>query len=73
MLSNTPSFERLHESVTIIARHADYPGKQEAVAECLDDIEARWRRGQLTLEQRFRLYAVLLAGTSSYRPLATAI
>jgi hypothetical protein len=63
MPSIAPSFERLQESVTIIARHADFPGKQQVVAECLDDIEDRWRQGQLTLEQRFQLYATLLRGT----------
>ena len=76
MKPNTPSFERLEQAVTIIARHADYPGKHEAVAECLDDIEDRWRRGHLTLEQRFQLSAILFRGTTSRRrdcPLATAV
>ena len=64
MKSSAPSFERLEQTVTIIARHADYPGKEQVVAECLDDIEDRWRQGQLSLEQRFRLYTILLQGTS---------
>ena len=72
MKSNAPSFERLEQTVTMIARHADYPGKEQVVAECLDDIEDRWRQGQLTLEQRFQLYAVLLRGTSP-RALAAAV
>jgi hypothetical protein len=76
MKPNAPSFERLELAVTIIARHADYPGKLEAVADCLEEIEGRWERGQLTLEQRFQLTAILLRGTTSRRrdcPLATAV
>jgi hypothetical protein len=65
MKPNAPSFERLEQVVTIIAQHADYPGKREAVAECLDDIEDRWVRGLLTLEQRFGLCATLLSSTSA--------
>lgn len=68
-----PSFERLERSVTNIVRHPDYPGKQENLAECLEDIEDRWQRGQLTLEQRFRLYAILLRGNSATPAHATAI
>ena len=76
MKPHAPSFERLEQAVTIIARHADYPGKQETVAECLDDVEDRWRRGHLTLVQRFRLTAILIRGTASRlrdRPPATAV
>jgi hypothetical protein len=64
MKPNAASFERLEQAVTIIAHHAEYPGKSEAVAGCVDDIENRWRRGQLTLEQRFRLIALLVRGRS---------
>jgi hypothetical protein len=39
------SFERLERTVTLIARHADYPGKHEVVAESMGDIDDRWRRG----------------------------
>jgi hypothetical protein len=63
MKPNAPSFERLAQAATIIAQHADYSGKQEAVAECLDDVENRWTRGLLTLEQRFKLCAILVRGT----------
>ena len=74
MMPNAPSFERLEHAVTIIAKHADYPGKPEAVSECLDDIEDRWDHGLLTLEQRFGLLALLLRGdrTRRGRQLATA-
>jgi hypothetical protein len=70
MMPAVPSFERLQESVTIIARHADFPGKQQIVAKCLDDIEDRWQQGHLTLEQRFQLYSILLRRTSAGRALA---
>jgi hypothetical protein len=61
------SFERLERTVTLIAHHARYPGKLEAIADCLQDIDDRWERGQLTLQQRFRLYAILLAGVGLRR------
>jgi hypothetical protein len=67
MKPNAPSFERLEQVVTIIAQHADFPGKRESVAECLEDIEDRWCRGLLTLEQRFGLCATLLRGKASRR------
>ena len=73
MKPNAPSFERLEQVVTIIAQHADYSGKQEAVSECLGDIEDRWSRGLLTLEQRFGLCATLLRGTATRRDRTLAI
>jgi hypothetical protein len=72
MKTNAPSFERLEQVVTIIAQHVDYAGKQETVAQCLDDIEDRWSQGLLTLEQRFRLCATLIRGTASQRDLTLA-
>jgi hypothetical protein len=64
MTLNALSFERLEQTTTLIAQHAEYPGKARVVAECMDDIDDRWRQGQLSLEQRFQLYAVLLRETS---------
>jgi hypothetical protein len=72
MKTYVPAFERLEQVVTIIAQHVDYPGKQEAVAECLEKIEDRWREGQLTLEQRFRLCATLIRGAASKRDYSLA-
>jgi hypothetical protein len=72
MRSDAPSFERLEKSVTIIARHADYPGKNDVVAECLNDVERRWRRGELTSEQRLRLVVILERSSSTHRLLMTA-
>jgi hypothetical protein len=66
-------FERLLETVTIIARHRDYPGKQDVIARCLDDIEHRWRQGRLTQLQRLRLYALLVAATAVRRSPAMAL
>ena len=60
MMPKQTSFERLERAVTIIALHPDYPGKHEAIAECLEDIEGRWRRGQLSLQQRLRLLSLLV-------------
>jgi hypothetical protein len=68
MRSTAPSFERLEKSATIIAHHAEYLGKHDVVAECFDDIEDRWQREELTLEQRFRLFAILVRGASRHRP-----
>jgi hypothetical protein len=62
MKSCAPSFERLEQIVTMIARHVDYLGKDQVVAGCLDDIDDRWRQRQLTLDQRLQLYAILLRG-----------
>jgi hypothetical protein len=71
MRSGAPPFDRLEETVTMIARHADCAGKSEIIANCLEDIEDRWQRGELTLTQRFRLYAILVTGTSTRRLLMT--
>jgi hypothetical protein len=54
------SFDRLVMAVTYIVGHADTPEKPLAVSECLDDIEARYTRGVLSLDQRRRLVAILL-------------
>ena len=72
MTPSAPSFDRLEQTVTMIAEHADYLGKEQVVAECLDEIEDRWRQSELTLEQRFHLYAILMRGTS-LRALAAAV
>ena len=61
---------RAKQTATMIARHPDYPGKEQVVAECLDEIEPRWRQGELSLEQRFQLNAVLMRKPQSepWRP-----
>ena len=67
MLSISPFFERLEQTATIIAQHADSASKQQAVKECLDNMEDRWRQGQLTPGQRSRIVAILFRGRT-HRP-----
>jgi hypothetical protein len=47
-------------AVGVIARHPDFPGKRDAVVECLGDIEERSREGRLTPAQRAELLGILL-------------
>ena len=44
-------FSRLVSSVSRIAGHAHFPGKDEAVDQCLEDIESLVFEGQITAEQ----------------------
>jgi hypothetical protein len=67
MKSSAPSFDGLERAATLIAQHGDYPGRREVIADCLEDIDDRWQRGLLTLEQRFRLYAILVKGSAPQR------
>jgi len=69
MSSVNALFERLEQTATSIIQHPDYPGKNEVVTHCLEDVEDRWQKGQLLLEQRFRLYAILLKVTMPRLPL----
>jgi hypothetical protein len=73
MMPSTPPFERLEQAVTMIARHADYPSKQKVVADCLNEIEDRWDRRELTLQQRLSLYAILMSAAASHRPVLTVV
>jgi hypothetical protein len=41
MKPNAPSYERLEQTITLIARHAHYPGKDEIVADFLREIDGR--------------------------------
>ena len=50
--------------VGMIARHPDFPGKQDAVRECVLDIVERSRQGRLTPLQRGELLNVLLTDGS---------
>jgi hypothetical protein len=56
----TQEFERLEYTVGMIRRHPYYPGKEQLLDECLEDIDERFRKGRLTAEQRGRLRCVLL-------------
>jgi hypothetical protein len=54
-----PLFQRLERAVNLIARHPFYPGKQEALDDCLEDLEERFRAGSLTYDQKTTLIALL--------------
>jgi hypothetical protein len=51
----------LIRTVNLFARHPDFPGKSNAMIECVEDIEERSREGRLSPEQRDELLAILLA------------
>ncbi len=52
-------FSRLVASVARIAGHSYFPGKSEAVDQCLEDIEGLMIDGRITAEQRDVLREVL--------------
>ena len=56
-------FERLVTSVERIARHTYYPGIDEAIEQCLEDIDELMHVGRITAEEREALRIVLLGMT----------
>jgi hypothetical protein len=56
-------FERLVASVERIARHSYYPGIDQAINQCLEDIDELLHEDRITLEQREALRFVLLGMT----------
>ena len=56
-------FERLVTSIERIARHAYYPGIDEAFEQCLEDIDELMHAGRITAEEREALRLVLLGMT----------
>jgi predicted DNA-binding protein len=52
-MDRTPAsyFERLVASAERIARHSAYPGKQQAVDHCVEDVEDLIASGRITAEQ----------------------
>lgn len=60
-MSETQVFQRLERAIGLIAGHPFYPGKQEALEDCLDDLEERYRQGTLTEDEKTRLVAILVA------------
>jgi hypothetical protein len=52
-------YRRLERTTRLIVQHPDFPGKDEAVRRCRDDIEQRFGLGELTEEQRTRLQSIL--------------
>jgi hypothetical protein len=63
-MNGTSYFERLIASVERIARHADYPGKDQAVGQCIEDIDDLAIAQRITPEQHERLREVLLGAMS---------
>ncbi|APW59044.1 hypothetical protein [Paludisphaera borealis] len=59
----TPSlsyYDRLVASVGRIARHAYYPGVEQTLNQCLEDIDALRTADQITPEQREALRFIVL-------------
>jgi hypothetical protein len=63
-MNGTSYFDRLVASAERIARHAHYPGKDQAVGHCLEDIDDLVLEERITPEQRDRLRSVLLSSLS---------
>lgn len=53
-------YERLRASAERIARHAAFPGKQDAMDQCRMDLEDLLVTGRITVEQRDLLREILL-------------
>jgi hypothetical protein len=66
-----PEYSGLRRVVGMIARHPDFPGKREAVDECVEDIEERSRQGRLSLDQRAELLDILSARRAPDEPLGS--
>ncbi len=56
-------FERLVTSVERIARHVYYPGIDEAIEHCLEDLDELMAAGRITPDEREALRIVLLGMT----------
>jgi hypothetical protein len=63
LMISSDYFERLVTSVERIARHAYYPGIDEAIEQCLEDIDELMHAGRITAEEREALRIVLLGMT----------
>jgi hypothetical protein len=59
-MNDTSYFERLVASVERIARHIRYPGIDQSVNQCLEDIDDLMRAELISPEQREALRFVLL-------------
>ncbi len=63
LMISSEYFERLVTSAERIARHAYYPGIDEAIEQCLEDIDELMHAGRITAEEREALRIVLLGMT----------
>jgi hypothetical protein len=59
--TSAKEYQGLVRAVNLIARHPDFPGKRDAVKECVSDILERSIRGRLSPVQRVELLSILLA------------
>jgi len=57
-------FEKLVESLSRIASHSYYPGKEDAIERCLEEIEEIRLSGKITTEQSAALRDLLLGEES---------
>jgi hypothetical protein len=73
-MSNTGYFERLVLGVQRVGRHAYYPGIDQAINECLEDINDLTRAGRITAEQCEELRLLILGVTvpTSKKPASAA-
>jgi len=58
-MARVADFPNLERAVVWVAKYPFFPEKPEVVRECLEDVEGRFRRGELTAEQRSRLVSIL--------------
>lgn len=63
-MSEAHMFNRLEQAMSLIARHPFYPGKQQVIDECLEELGERVRQGTLTVEQHGHLVGILTAETA---------
>lgn len=63
-MSEAHMFNRLEQAMSLIARHPFYPGKQQVIDECLEELGERVRQGTLTVEQHGQLVGILTAETA---------
>jgi hypothetical protein len=71
-MNNSICFDRLVASVEKIARHTYYPGIDQAINLCLEDIDDLWTTGEISAEQREALRFVLVGLTMTPEPAVTA-
>jgi hypothetical protein len=62
-MNNSGYFERLVLSVQRVGRHTYYPGIDQAINLCLEDINDLMRLGRITAEQREELRLLVLGVT----------
>lgn len=60
MTNSLSYYDRLVESVGRIARHAYYPGIEQTLNQCLEEIDVLRIDGRITPEQREALRFILL-------------